>query len=246
MKAQHTSRDLAEFERRIGVEFKNKDLLRTALTHRSYLNENSDATDHNERLEFLGDAVIEVVVSLHLYKSLRVPEGRMTNLRALMVSARALGKVGEQLGIEQYVRCSRGMGREMERDPRVVRYLRGCAVEAVVGAVRVDRGMGIAELFVHEFLLARLNEIKNAELRDPKSFLQELAQERWRKTPVYGPLTSVGPDHKKQFTVGLYIGNKAVGTGTGPSIADAETAAARKALKELFKIDLAIWDEWEM
>lgn len=235
--------DLMLFERSIGIVFNHKHLLRTALTHRSYLNENRDVLEHNERLEFLGDAVLEAAVTYHLYRTCQFrSEGDLTALRAVLVCTRTLAKIGEELHIEQYMLFSRGGYRDLE-NPVTLRYIRACALEAVIGAIRVDRGNGIAELFINKFVLPRLLQIKDVDVRDPKSALQELAQDRWRRTPEYRVLQESGPDHARRFVVAVYIGNKPVAHAEASSKQDAQLNAARKALKDSFNINLAVWDE---
>ncbi len=235
---------LAEFERRIGISFQDKSFLETALTHCSYLNENTDAVEHNQRLEFLGDAVLEAVVTYHLYTTMpEANEGKLTNMRAALVNNFVIGKVGEELEIDAYLRMSLGQRRDNQLAEKQVRHIRACAVEAVIGAIRLDRGSGVAELFIRQFLLPRLERIRNADIRDPKEALQEMAQEVWHITPHYVRLNSTGPDHQRTQTVGVYAGTRPLATGVSDSTKHAEQRAARKALREEFDVQFLVWDE---
>ncbi|OGH61912.1 MAG: ribonuclease III [Candidatus Magasanikbacteria bacterium RIFCSPHIGHO2_01_FULL_50_8] len=230
--------DPAGLERRIGVKFTDKQLLMDALTHRSYLNDTTSAyAVCNERLEFLGDAVLDVVIKHHLFRTMPThTEGRMTQLYGALVNNRALATIGEQLEVEHYMRFARGSGFELRKE-KSVHYMRACAIEAIIGALRIDRGMGVAELFIHRFILPRLEEIKHSNVQDPKSLLQELVQSDLQITPRYEQLESHGPAHDRVYTVGLFLGLLQVSTGTGQSIQIAEMGAAAVALKERYGME---------
>lgn len=220
-------------ETKIGHTFKNPDLLKEALTHRSYLNENpSWRYPHNERLEFLGDAVLELAVTEHLYA--RYPsesEGRLTTLRASLVNYQRLAEVARAIGLLGEVLLSKGEAKDTGRGREVIL---ANACEALVGALYLDSGYEAAKRFVTENVLSRLEEvIKKGLERDPKSVLQETLQEEQKLTPAYAVLRESGPDHKKVFTVGVYAGEKLLAEGQGLSKQDAELDAARRALATL-------------
>lgn len=221
--------NIEELEQKIGIAFVNRDLLLIALTHRSYLNENSSWNyDHNERLEFLGDAVLELVVTEHLYRTYPNPEGEMTNWRAALVNAIMLAKVAGKFDLNNYLLLSRG---EAKDTGRARQYILANAVEALLGAIYLDAGYGTAKRFVDRFVLDELPAILSGKTyRDAKSMLQEEAQERLGITPSYKVLEEWGPDHAKHFKVGVYLGDDQAGVGTGPSKQDAQQSAAEDAL----------------
>lgn len=215
---------------KLGFEFKNPDLLVTALTHRSYVNEHKKNTEHNERLEFLGDAVLELVSSDFLYRNYDEPEGIMTALRAALVRTESIGEAGFELGYEPLVRLSKGEKQGSERAHDVI--MADC-FEAVIGAIYLDQGYEKAREFIAKHILSKIDTILEEETwRDPKSYVQELAQKLDGITPVYRTLKEDGPDHDKTFTVGIYVGDSLKGTGTGHSKQEAQTAAAREAVKK--------------
>ena len=215
---------------KLGFEFKNPDLLVTALTHRSYVNEHKKNTEHNERLEFLGDAVLELVSSDFLYRNYDEPEGIMTALRAALVRTESIGEAGFELGYEPLVRLSKGEKQGSERAHEVI--MADC-FEAVIGAIYLDQGYEKAREFIAKHILSKIDTILEEETwRDPKSYVQELAQKLDGITPVYRTLKEDGPDHDKTFTVGIYVGDSLKGTGTGHSKQEAQTAAAREAVKK--------------
>lgn len=215
---------------KLGFEFKNPDLLVTALTHRSYVNEHKKNTEHNERLEFLGDAVLELVSSDFLYRNYDEPEGIMTALRAALVRTESIGEAGFELGYEPLVRLSKGEKQGSERAHEVI--MADC-FEAVIGAIYLDQGYEKAREFIAKHILSKIDTILEEETwRDPKSYVQELAQKLDGITPVYRTLKEDGPDHDKIFTVGIYVGDSLKGTGTGHSKQEAQTAAAREAVKK--------------
>ncbi len=221
----------AELEKKIGIEFKNKDLLLTALTHRSYLNENTSwPLEHNERLEFLGDAVLELVVTDYLYKNYPNPEGELTNWRAAIVNAVILSKISGKFSLNDYILLSRG---EAKDTGRARQFILANAIEALIGAIYLDQGYEMAEKFIDEFVIVELPTIIEQKLyRDPKSKLQEEAQERVGVTPTYEVLKESGPDHARSFEVGVYLGSELAGQGSGLSKQEAQQVAAEDALKK--------------
>lgn len=214
---------------KLGFSFNDINLLVTALTHRSYVNEHKDAGEHNERLEYLGDAVLELVSSDFLYRTYDEPEGIMTAVRAALVRTESICEAGKALGYAPLVRLSRGEQQGVERAHDVI--LADC-FEAVIGAIYLDQGYEVARDFIAKNILSRIDLVIKEELwRDPKSYAQELAQRFDAATPVYHTLREEGPDHNKVFTVGIYVGDECVGTGTGHSKQDAQTEAAREAIR---------------
>jgi ribonuclease-3 len=214
---------------KLGFEFNDINLLVTALTHRSYVNEHKKVHDHNERLEFLGDAVLELVSSDFLYRNFNYPEGVMTALRAALVRTESIGDAGKELGYEPLVRLSRGEKNGSERAHDVI--LADC-FEAVIGAIYLDQGYETAKEFIAKHILVKIDVIlEEGSWRDPKSYVQELAQKFDGITPVYRTLKEEGPDHDKTFTVGLYVGENLKGIGTGHSKQEAQTVAAREGVK---------------
>lgn len=214
---------------KLGFEFENIDLLITALTHRSYVNEHKKSvSEHNERLEFLGDAVLELVVTDFLYRNYSEPEGILTSWRASLVRTESIGAAGEHLGYEALVRMSRG---EKRGSIRARQQILANAFEAVIGAIYLEKGYETAEKFIEEHILSKLEEIlTSGSWRDPKSHLQEVSQRIDGHTPLYKVLTEEGPDHDKVFTLGVFVGSKLMGKGTGHSKQAAQQQAARMAL----------------
>lgn len=223
-----------EFARKkLGFEFKDINLLVVALTHRSYVNEHKSAHEHNERLEYLGDAVLELVSSDFLYRNYDYPEGVMTALRAALVRTESIGDAGKELGYEPLVRLSRGEKQGSERAHDVI--LADC-FEAVIGAIYLDQGYEAAKDFIAKHILVKIDTILDeGSWRDPKSYIQELAQKVDGVTPIYRTLKEEGPDHDKVFTVGVYVGETLKGTGTGHSKQEAQTMAAREGVKKYRK-----------
>jgi ribonuclease-3 len=219
-----------EFAReKLGFEFTNIDLLITALTHRSYVNEHKKSvSEHNERLEFLGDAVLELVVTDYLFNNYSEPEGILTSWRAALVRTESIGAAGDLLGYEPLVRMSRG---EKQGSDRARQQILANAFEAVIGAIYLEKGYEIAARFIAEHILYKLDDIlKTGSWRDPKSHLQEVSQRIDGHTPQYRVIDEVGPDHDKVFTLGVFVGDKLMGKGTGPSKQAAQQVAARAAL----------------
>lgn len=214
---------------KLGCEFNNIELLVTALTHRSYVNEHKDNSEHNERLEFLGDAVLELVTSDFLYRTYDEPEGIMTAVRAALVRTESICEAGKELGYAPLVRLSKGEQQGLERAHDVI--LADC-FEAVVGAVYLDQGYEVARELINKCIISKIDVVIEEGLwRDPKSYLQELAQKFDGITPVYHTLKDEGPDHNKMFTVGLYVEERLIGTGSGHSKQDAQTEAAREGIR---------------
>lgn len=215
---------------KLGFVFNDINLLVVALTHRSYVNEHKTVHEHNERLEFLGDAVLELVSSDYLYRNYDYPEGVMTAIRAALVRTESIGDAGKELGYEPLVRLSRGEKQGSERAHDVI--LADC-FEAVIGAIYLDQGYEKAREFIAKHILVKTDMVIEEGLwRDPKSYVQELAQKVDGITPVYKTLKEEGPDHDKMFTVGLYVGGSLKGTGMGHSKQEAQTAAAREGVKK--------------
>ncbi|MDP3724907.1 MAG: ribonuclease III [Nanoarchaeota archaeon] len=220
-----------ELEKKLGIPFKNKALLQEALTHRSYLNENTKwETPHNERLEYLGDAVLELIVTSALFRNFpSKQEGDMTSIRAALVNHIMLAKVAGELGFEGYILLSRGEARE---NGRAKEAILANTVEALIGAIYIDQGYDKAEKFVRARILSHLDEVLEKELfLDPKSTLQEIVQEKLKVTPTYKVLDEKGPDHEKEFVVGVFFDKEKIAEGKGFSKQDAERAAAANALK---------------
>ena len=211
--------------------FSDLELLITAFTHRSYLNEHKNsAKGHNERLEFLGDAVLELVVTEHLYNNFEEPEGILTNWRSALVRTESISAAGDREGFESLLRLSRGEKRGSERARQQI--LANC-YEAVVGALYIDKGYDAVKGYIDRTLLPTLKEIlENGTWLDPKSKLQELAQSRDGFTPVYKVLQEDGPDHDKMFIVGVYVNDALIGKGEGPSKQSAQVTAAAEALRK--------------
>ncbi len=213
----------------LGFEFTDIDLLITALTHRSYVNEHrKSVSEHNERLEFLGDAVLELVVTDFLFNNYDEAEGILTSWRASLVRTESIGEAGQLLGYEPLVRMSRG---EKQGGERARLQILANAFEAVIGAIYLERGYADAEVFIKKHITSKLESILQAgSWRDPKSHLQEVMQKVDNVTPRYVVLEEVGPDHDKIFTLGVYAGERMVSKGTGPSKQAAQQEAAKAAL----------------
>jgi ribonuclease-3 len=224
--------DFTPLEARIGYSFVDRDLLQQTFIHRSYLNEHrAFPLDHNERLEFLGDAVLELVVTEHLYRHYPNPEGELTTYRSALVKGETLAIIAAELDFPNYLMLSHG---EEKSGGRTKAYLLANALEAFIGALNLDGGYKVAEKFIAENVLARLENILENQLHlDPKSRLQEYTQEHFSKTPVYDVVSEVGPDHAKEFTVLVRIGDKELGRGSGNSKQAGQVAAATLALEEL-------------
>ena len=214
---------------KIGYEFENIDLLITALTHRSYVNEHKKSvTEHNERLEFLGDAVLELSVTDYLFNNYSDPEGILTSWRAALVRTESIGAAGDALGYEPLVRMSRG---EKQGGERARLQILANAFEALIGAIYLERGYDDAAVFITKHISSKLDTIlEEGSWRDPKSHLQEVMQKVDGVTPRYVVLDEVGPDHDKVFTLGVYAADRLVSKGSGPSKQAAQQEAAKAAL----------------
>lgn len=223
-------KDYQEFAKaKLGVTFNDIEVLVTAFTHRSYLNEHrKSAYQHNERLEFLGDAVLELVVTKYLYENYQEPEGVLTNWRSALVRTESIGAAAQKLGFGEYMRLSRG---EKRGSDRAKEQIMANAFEAVIGALYVDQGYDVSSKFIHDHILSTLDDIlKTGSWLDPKSQLQELVQQKEGITPAYKVTQEEGPDHEKLFTVGVYVSDELRGEGSGPSKQMAQQEAAKHAL----------------
>jgi len=223
--------DLSTFEKKINVTFEDKELLKQAFTHRSYINENRGiSSDHNERLEFLGDAVLELIVTDYLFKTYpKFNEGEMTAYRSGLVNANTLSDVAKKLEMNEYLLLSRG---EAKDTGRARQYILANTFEALVGAMFIDQGYEKTREFVARNLFDLIDEMtKKGGWIDSKSLFQERAQEVVGITPSYTLIKEAGPDHDKSFTVGVYLNRELVATGDGRSKQDAEQEAAKKGLE---------------
>ena len=224
--------DFAKFEEIAGVKFKDKALLKQAFTHRSYINENrSSGLEHNERLEFLGDAVLELVITDYLYGRLNdSTEGEMTALRSALVNADTCARVAQSLGANDFLLLSKG---ESKDNGRARQYILANTLEAIIGAIYMDQGYEVAKKFILEHIAPLMEEIvARGKWIDAKSLFQEKAQEFVGHTPVYKTVKETGPDHDKHFTVAVSVNNEVYGEGQGQSKQDAEQEAARVALEK--------------
>lgn len=219
---------------KLGVEFHDIGLLTTAFTHRSYVNEHRKTIrEHNERLEFLGDAVLELVVTEYLYTNFNEPEGVLTNWRSALVRTESISAAAARYEFEPLLRLSRG---EKRGTPRARAQILANCYEAVIGALYLDQGYAAARKFIADSLLITFDQIlKTGSWLDPKSHLQEVVQSQEGFTPIYKVLEEVGPDHEKLFTVGVFVDGKLLGQGLGPSKQAAQVAAAAIALKAYIK-----------
>jgi ribonuclease-3 len=222
---------IEDLEQTLGVTFQNKDTLRQALVHRSYLNEHPDfPLGHNERLEFLGDAVLELVVTEYLYNNFENPEGELTNWRASLVNAELLSEICRSLDVEGSLYLSKGESKE--KDSKARKYILANAIEAIIGAIYLDLGWEVSKEFILRVVVSKLPKILEHRLYiDPKSRFQEAAQEKAGVTPSYKVMSEEGPDHAKKFVVGVYLSKELVATGEGTSKHEAQVAAAEAAIR---------------
>lgn len=220
-----------EFEKICQIEIGNVDLYIEAMTHRSYLNENKDHKyPHNERLEFLGDAVLELIVTEYLFDNFNNPEGEMTSWRAALVNGEMLAQVAKEIGIDPFLLMSKG---ESKDTGRARNYLLANAMESTIGAIYKDKGYDSAKNFVKIFIIVKLKEVLDKKLYlDPKSYFQEKAQEVENITPHYEVLSETGPDHDKVYSVGVFLNKEKVAEGEGVSKQDAQRTAARNGLEK--------------
>lgn len=224
--------DFEKFEEKMGLRFDNAELLKQAFTHRSFLNEHKNLKGgHNERLEFLGDAVLELVITHYLYDEYpEKNEGDLTSIRSALVNATTCAEVAKKLEINDYLRLSKGEAKDVGRARQ---YILANALEAIIGAIYLDLGYEKARDFILEHIAPLTKQIVKEELWvDAKSKFQEKAQDIAGVTPSYKTLKEEGPDHDKKFTVGVFLGDTLVAEGSGDSKQDAEQSAARHALKE--------------
>ncbi len=223
-----------ELQEIIGISFNNPLLLKTALTHCSYINEHKSTNEHNERLEFLGDAVLELIVSDYLFREYpKRPEGELTSFRAALVRTESLAHTAKELNIGKYLLLSKGEERTGGREKE---YLLANAYEAIIGAIYLDQGYSESKHFVLNSLTGKLSNIIKKRLDiDSKTKIQEISQEKYKITPVYEVISEVGPDHEKTFTVVVKIDEKIIGEGIGPSKQKAEEMAAAEGLQYLEK-----------
>lgn len=221
-----------EFSEKLGITLEKETLFQEAITHRSYLNEHkSYPLPHNERLEFLGDAVLELIVTENLFHAFpEKPEGELTALRAALVNGDMLASIAESLSLEGFLLMSRG---EAKDKGRARSFLIANALEAIIGALYLDQGYAVTKKFVERTVLSRLKEVLSDELyADAKSLFQEMAQERSGLTPTYRVLKEWGPDHDRHFLAGVYLGEELVAEGEGLSKQEAQRDAAKKGLEK--------------
>jgi ribonuclease-3 len=224
-------KNFSKLEKNLGVEFDNKNLLKQAVVHRSYLNEHPQfELDHNERLEFLGDAVLELVVTEYLYLNYSNPEGELTNWRASLVNSVMLSTISRELDVESFLYLSKGETKDTNIKAR--NYILANAMEAIIGAIYLDKGYEVSQIFIKDKIISKLPEILEKKLyQDPKSRFQEVAQEKAGVTPTYKVLEESGPDHNKHFIVGVFLKKDLVTKGEGTSKQEAQVNAAEEALK---------------
>ncbi|MBU0661586.1 ribonuclease III [Patescibacteria group bacterium] len=226
----YTEKRFNILEEKIGIPFVNKDLIVQALVHRSFLNENRDfPLAHNERLEFLGDAVLELVVTESLFEGYLNPEGELTNWRAALVNAKMCARVAREIDMEEYLFLSHGESKDTSIKARD--YILANVIEAIIGAIYIDQGWDMAKKFISQWILSKLPEVLEQGLwMDPKSRFQESAQEIVGTTPTYKVIKEEGPDHDKTFVVGVYIEKEKIAEGTGGSKQEAQVNAAEHAI----------------
>ena len=224
-------KDFSQLQKQLSIKFEDVNLIKQAFVHRSYLNENpAFELNHNERLEFLGDAVLELAVTEYLYKNYPdLAEGEMTNLRAALVNTQMLAKISERLNFNDFLYLSKGEAKEIGRGRQ---YILANTFESFIGAVYLDTGYQTSRDFIFKILIPELDDIiKNKLWRDAKSLFQEAAQERVGVTPTYEVLEESGPDHAKKFVIGVYLEKELVARGEGLSKNEAQQKAAENALK---------------
>ncbi len=228
---EYADKGFKKFEDKIGIRFRDPNLLVQAFVHRSYLNEHRDfSIGHNERLEFLGDAVLELIVTEYLFEHYLNPEGQLTNWRAALVNAKMCAEVAAEIGMEEFLFLSHGEAKDAGTKAR--EYILANALEAAIGAIYLDQGWDMSKQFVTRWIITKLPEVLELHLwMDPKSRLQEAAQEILGETPTYRVLSEEGPDHDKKFVVGVYLGKEKIADGAGSSKQEAQVEAADNALK---------------
>ena len=225
-------KDFSTLEKKLGTKFKNQDILKQAFVHRSYINENpSFNLSHNERLEFLGDAVLELIITEYLFQNYPNPEGELTNWRASLVNSQMLAKIAKKLDLGKYLYLSRGEAKDTNGKAR--NYILANSIEALIGAMYLDQKYKAVQKFVIDVLIPELPHILTNQLYlDPKSKFQEIAQEKLGITPSYKVIKESGPDHAKKFQVGVYLDSELVATSSGLSKQEAQVKAAAKALEK--------------
>lgn len=223
-------KDFSSLEKNIGIAFKNKDLLTQAFVHRSYLNENPDFyLSHNERLEFLGDAVLELAVTKELFLNYPdKPEGELTTWRAALVNSKMLAIIANELELNEFLLLSKG---EEKENGKARNYILADTFEAFVGALYLDQGFAKSEQFIKTYVLSKLEHVlETGSFQDAKSKFQEMAQEKVNITPIYKVIKEWGPDHAKRFIIGAYLEDELIGKGEGSSKQEAEERAAQESL----------------
>lgn len=222
----------SELEKTLNIKFRNKDLLLEAVVHRSYLNEHRNfKLQHNERLEFLGDAVLEIIVTEYLFRNYSNPEGELTNWRASLVNSSSLADVAKKIKLEKFLLLSKGEAQD--KSQKAKDSIMANAVEAVIGAIYLDQGIKEASKFINQYIISKLDYIIEHRLfQDPKSKFQEMAQEKAGSTPHYKVLSETGPDHARHFQIGVFLEDEMIAIGEGSSKQEAQTEAAQKALEE--------------
>ncbi len=223
---------MEDFQKKIGINFKNKKLLEQAFVHRSYINENRQSgLDHNERLEFLGDAVLELAITAWLYKNYTdKPEGELTAYRSALVNADTCADIAKIIEMENFMMLSKG---ESKDKGRARQYILANALEALIGAIYLDQGLDAATKFINDHFIPLIDSIiKKKSFIDAKSLFQEKSQEYEGITPAYKTIKESGPDHEKKFTVGVFVGKEQIATGEGISKQIAEQNAAKDALSK--------------
>jgi len=222
-------REFNSFEKKVGFVFEDKALLQLAFTHRSFVNENRQLTEHNERLEFLGDAVLELAVTEHLFSKFPdKAEGELTAVRAALVNTQSISSAAKKLGMNDYLLLSKG---EANDTGRARQYILANTFEAFIGALHLDQGYASSSVFIANTLFDNVDEIVEKKLwQDAKSKLQELAQEHMSITPNYKSVSEIGPDHNKVFTIGVMFDEVEIAQGSGKSKQEAQQDAAQKAL----------------
>ncbi len=225
------NKKLLQFEKKININFNNKTILLQALTHKSYINEHHKAEqNHNERLEFLGDAVLEFITTRYLYETFKnEPEGKLTEFRASLVNTKSLANTAKSLNLEKYILLSRG-----ERKSETKNTILANVIEALIGAIFLDQGIKEAKQFIAQFIFYKLDDIiKSKSYQNAKGQLQEITQSKNKSTPIYELISEEGPEHSKIFKVGVFINNKKIAIGQGKSKQKAEINAAEKALEKI-------------
>jgi len=222
--------DLLDLEKKIDINFNNKKLLEQVFVHRSYINEHRGlGLKHNERLEFLGDAVLELAVTEHIYSKYNRPEGEMTSWRSALVKGESLSTEAKNMGLDKCLRVSRGEAKNIGKARDLIL---ANAFEALIGAIYLDQGYEVVKKFIDKHVSYKLDKIiANMQYIDAKSRLQEISQEKFSLTPTYETISETGPDHNKKFVVAVFIGTKKIAEGEGNSKQRAQINAAGEALK---------------